>query len=84
MCEPASTIGTRLRSLIRRDELALQEFASRMRAILETPLPMDPDTRELQPRILPLSHTARAFLVGFSDTIEAAQKLAATSIDWPK
>ena len=39
---------------------------------------MDPDTRDLQPRILPLSIAARALLVGFSDAIEAAQKLSGT------
>ena len=75
ICEPASTIGTRLQSLTLYDDLPLQDFATRMRAILETPLPMDADTRELQPRVLPLSNAARALLVGFSDAIEAAQKL---------
>lgn len=75
MCEPTSTIGTRLQSLTRHDDLALHDFAVRMRAILETPLPMDPETRELQPRILPLSNAARVLLVGFSDAIEAAQRL---------
>ena len=74
MCEPSSTIGNRLQSQTCHDDLALQGFAVRMRAILETPLPMDVDTRELQPRILPLSIAARALLVGFSDAIEVAQK----------
>lgn len=73
ICEPASTIGTRLQALTRRDDAALAAFSGRLRAILETPMPMDEETRELHPRILPLSEPARALLVGFSDAIEAAQ-----------
>ena len=73
ICEPPSTIGTRLQSLTRQDGFALPNFAARLRAILDRPLPMDPETRELQPRILPLSHEARALLAGFSDAVEAAQ-----------
>jgi hypothetical protein len=73
ICEPASAIGTRMHANARRDEMALERFAARLREILETPLPMDPETRELQPRVLPLSPEARALLVAFSDAIEAAQ-----------
>ncbi len=73
ICEPPSTIGTRLQALTRRDDTALAGFAARLRDILETPMPMDPETRELHPRILPLSDAARAMLVRFSDAVEAAQ-----------
>jgi hypothetical protein len=73
ICEPPSTIGTRLHALTRRDDTALAGFSGQLRRILETPLPMDPDTRELTPRTLPLDGDARALLVGFSDTIEQAQ-----------
>lgn len=73
ICEPPSTIGTRLQSLTRRDDTALAGFAARLRDILETPMPMDPETRELTPRTLALGRDARALLVGFSDAIEAAQ-----------
>lgn len=73
ICEPASTIGTRLHANARRDAPALEAFADRLRAILEAPMPMDPETRELQPRTLPLAATARALLVRFADVIEAAQ-----------
>lgn len=73
ICEPASTIGTRLHSLARLDDGSVDAFASRLRRILETPLPMDCDTRALTPRQLPLSREARALLVAFSDTIETAQ-----------
>lgn len=72
--EPLSTIGTRLSSLSRRDDAALGRFGDRLRAILETPLPMDAETRELQPRDLHLAPDARALLVAFSDTIEREQR----------
>lgn len=73
ICEPPSTIGTRLHAYVRRDDVALAAFSNRLREILETPLLMDPETRELHPRHLRLSPTARALLVAFSDTIEVAQ-----------
>lgn len=43
--EPESTIGTRLHSLATSDARALEVFGERLREILETPLPMDPETR---------------------------------------
>ena len=73
ICEPPSTIGTRLHAATRRDDGALNGFGARLRDVLETPQPMDPDTRELKPRILPLSDAARALLMRFSDAIEMAQ-----------
>jgi hypothetical protein len=73
MCEPPSAIGTRMHANARGDELALAAFAGRLRDILDTLFAMDPQTRELQPRTLPLAPEARALLVAFSDAIEAAQ-----------
>ncbi len=73
ICEPPSHIGTRLYAHIRPDDGALAAFSERLRAILETPLPMDAETRELQPRVLALSDAARALLIQFSDAIEVAQ-----------
>ena len=73
MCEPPSAIGTRMQANARRDDMALGAFAGRLRAILDTPMPMDPDTRELEPRTLQLTPEARNRLVTFSDAIEAAQ-----------
>lgn len=72
-CEPPSTIGTRLHAKARPDPLSLAAFSGRLAAILDTPLPMDPEARELTPRALPLAPEARALLVRFSDAIEAAQ-----------
>jgi hypothetical protein len=73
ICEPRSTIGARLHGNMRRDGGALDQFGVRLREILETTLPMDPDTCELQPRRLPLSDDARALLIRYADTVEAAQ-----------
>ena len=73
ICEPPSTIGTRLHANARGDASALAGFGNRLRAILETPLPMDEETRELTPRVVPLAPEARALLVRFADAIEAAQ-----------
>jgi hypothetical protein len=73
IAEPPSTIGTRLHANARRDDMALAGFAGRLREILETPMPMDAETRELLPRILPLAPEARALLVRFADAIEVAQ-----------
>lgn len=72
--EPPSTIGTRLSVNTTRDDAALVQFSARLRAILETPMPMDADTRELQPRQLPLAQNARELLVAFADTIEVEQR----------
>lgn len=73
ICEPPSAIGTRLQANARQDVRALEGFGARLRAVLETPLPMDPETRELHPRLLQLSADARAMLSAFSDHVEAAQ-----------
>ncbi|MCE8556361.1 DUF3987 domain-containing protein [Ruegeria pomeroyi] len=71
--EPPSTIGRRKFEDANRDDIRLRSFADRLRAILALPMPMDPETRELQPRVLPLAPEARALLIGFADSIEAAQ-----------
>lgn len=73
ICEPPSTIGTRLQSMAREDSSALDAFAARLREILDRPMPMDPESHELEPRLLRLSPDARAVLVGFADHVEAAQ-----------
>ena len=74
LCDPPSTIGTRLHGLIREGAGPLDAFATRLGGILRTPLPMDPESRALEPRRLPLAPDARALLVQFADTVEAAQR----------
>ncbi len=71
ICEPPSSIGTRFHHKSRQNPEALDRFGTRLRTVLETALPMDPETRALSPRTLPLAPEARALLVRFHDVIEA-------------
>ena len=73
ICEPPSAIGTRFHANVRQDDAALTAFGNRLRTILETEMPMDPETRELEPRTLDLTPEARKLPVVFADEIEAAQ-----------
>ncbi len=73
ICEPPSTIGTRLHAKARGDRPALEAFNRRLAEILERPLPMDPETRELETRTLRLTPEAEVLLIRFSDVIEEAQ-----------
>ncbi|MBI6629741.1 YfjI family protein [Pontibaca salina] len=73
ICEPASSIGQRLSANTRRDDAALSIFAARLKSILARTMPTWDDGRTLKPESLTLSPSARALLVAFSDTIEAAQ-----------
>lgn len=74
LCEPASTIGTRLHGLTRDGTGPLDAFAARLGNILRTPLPMEPESRALEPRRLALAPDARELLVQFADAVEAAQR----------
>ncbi|WP_233577775.1 DUF3987 domain-containing protein [Paracoccus yeei] len=78
ICEPASTIGTRLHALTRQDDGAVQSFAWHLKGILSRDLPMDRRTRALEPRTLKLDSDARALLIEFADTVEAAQRPGAS------
>ena len=71
ICEPPSAIGTRFFNESRQNPEALGRFGARLRTILETAPPMDPETRALSPRTLPLAPEARSLLVQFHDVIEA-------------
>ena len=73
ICQPPSTIGTRLQAGIRHDKQAIDAFAERLRAILDRPLPMDTETRELQPRTLALHPKAQDLLAAYSDHVEKRQ-----------
>lgn len=73
ICEPPSKIGTRFAAGTRQNTQPIEIFAARLRTILDTPLPMDQETRELQPRILQLTDDAKALLVAFSDDVEQRQ-----------
>jgi hypothetical protein len=73
LCEPETTIGTRLQKNVRLEMKALDAFGARLTQILRTPLPMDAETRELSPRLLKLSPDALQMLASFGDEMEIAQ-----------
>lgn len=73
ICQPQSTIGTRLHDASVRNDGPVQAFNARLRDILETPMPVDPETRELQPRRLVLSQQAKQELIAYADRVERAQ-----------
>lgn len=53
ICDPVSTIGTRLSATLRENPAPIEEFAQRLRAVLAREMPIaDPETRELDPRRL--------------------------------
>lgn len=73
ICEPASTIGTRLHDASAWNPAPLEAFGKRLGDVLYTGMAMDPETRELKPRLLSLTAEAKALLVQFSDAVERAQ-----------
>lgn len=73
ICEPASTIGTRLYVDQPRDLDPLIAFGDRLEALLHTGMAMDPETRALNPWRLYLSDDARARLIGYYDETERQQ-----------
>lgn len=73
ICEPESTIGTRLHDASSLKQAPLESFAERLGDILNTGMAMDPETRELKPRLLALSRDAKARLVRFHDAVERSQ-----------
>ncbi|SPF81140.1 YfjI family protein [Pseudoprimorskyibacter insulae] len=73
ICEPPSTIGSRLHRAGDRSGDALETFGNRLRSILDTQLPMDAVTRALSPWLLPLSPEARSGLIVFANEVEAEQ-----------
>ena len=73
MCEPQSTIGSRLQANTKRADVELEAFSSRMRHILAIEMPMDAQTNALEPRVLELSADARGLVTALSDAVEQAQ-----------
>jgi hypothetical protein len=72
--QPASTIGTRLQAEVREKSfLGMGGFGYKLADILDTKLPMDERTGELQPRLLTLSGEARQLLSAYSDEVELKQ-----------
>lgn len=74
ICDPVSTIGTRISKALRFNPGPVEAFSARLSAILVRAMPMrDPETQELEPRRLHLSSAARHLLTEFSDHVETGQ-----------
>lgn len=70
LCEPASTIGTRVSSNTRRDDGAIEAFNAKIQSILDIPLLLNTELGGLAPRLLSLTPEARALLTEFADKVE--------------
>ena len=73
VCNPPSAIGGRPHEKSRQTPWAVVGYVTRMAAILNTPLPIDPETGGLKTRLLKLSKGAREMLIAYSDEVEFAQ-----------
>ena len=71
--EPPSTIGSRTHAATLPYPTGVGDFETRLTAILNTPLPMHPETRDLMPRDLPLTADARDHLIDFANDTERKQ-----------
>jgi hypothetical protein len=71
ICQPQSTKGTRFwRDPDANSDLELEKYGARIYKLLADPMPMDPETRELKPRVIAFSPDARAMWIAFIDAIE--------------
>lgn len=78
ICQPVSTIGTRLHRETVVDLAPLNAFSRRLGDILNTGMAINPETGELCPRLLRLSEGARQLLIAYSDEVEQAQAIGGT------
>jgi len=70
-CYPKSTIGDRpWRETDPDSDVRLEAFQARLLNLLRAPFPMDPVTRELRPRPIPLSDDARKLFISWHDAVE--------------
>ncbi|GAA4223494.1 hypothetical protein GGQ68_000731 [Sagittula marina] len=73
VCEPPSTIGTRLYREVDMACQAIGQFECRLRKILNAPMPLMDDNQSLDPRGLKLSMEAKFRLIEFANEVEVAQ-----------
>lgn len=72
VCHPVSRKGERQwHDPSEESEQALEKYGARLFNLLRSPMPMDPDTRELHPKTLHLSTDARAMFIAWHDSVEA-------------
>jgi hypothetical protein len=83
IAQPNSNKGERMwRDPDTSSDLDLERYGARIYGLLKEPMPMlDFDTRELQPKILPLSEQARALYIAFHDAVEAELRTGAAFED---
>lgn len=75
VCSPQSMKGERFWHASSDDSrLALEKYEARIIGALRSPMPMDPDTRELRPRVVKLSPEACELWVHWHDAVEAELK----------
>ena len=74
ICEPPSTIGTRLHADAKESTPALASFERRLEEILASPMPIDAEMGGLDLRCLHLSAEARELLVRYHDSVERSQR----------
>jgi len=71
-CHPKTTRGTRFwKESAEGSQQALERYGTRLYALLSSPMPMDPVTRELSPRSICLSADARNLFIQWHDAVEA-------------
>lgn len=75
VCAPQSMKGERFWHNSSDDSrLGLEKYEARVIGLLRSAMPMDPDTRELKPRAVPLSAEARELFVHWHDAVETELK----------
>lgn len=75
VCAPESMKGERFwHNSSDESRLALEKYEARIIGALRAPMPMDPETRELKPRVVTLSPEARELWVHWHDAVETELK----------
>ncbi|MEH3046158.1 YfjI family protein [Sphingomonas adhaesiva] len=75
ICQPSSLKGSRTwRDPDPNDGELIDQFSQRIYRLLSSPWPMDPDSRELSPRLVPFSAAAKDMYVHWYNAIEAEQR----------
>ncbi len=75
IAQPLSLKGDRVwKDPDARSDIELERFQVRIYKMLTDPLPMDPESRELMPRVIRLSSDARALFIKWHDAVEEELK----------
>ena len=75
ICSPKSNKGTRFwRDPDANSDLEIERYNARIYKLLTDQMPMDPETRELKPRVITFTADARTMWIAFADAVEADLK----------